>query len=150
MSERLLQEVKNFLFTCGERPVIPLACMDVNARRRRMRAQNRRLPNMCVIVSHRGCFCPSRNLSIYIQLPIAVHVHLLVHLYTMKQCLQLGRIQPQVRPFAKQHSSSSPMVAGLRGRRESTHCAGANPPCRAISLAAFKHSLRIMSIRFSA
>ena len=29
------------------------------------------------------------------------------------------------------HSSSSRMVAGLRGRRESTHCAGATPPCRA-------------------
>ena len=43
------------------------------------------------------------------------------------------------------HSSSSPMVAGLCGRRESTHCAGAKPQCRVISLA-FKHSLRIMSI----
>ena len=35
---------------------------------------------------------------------------------------------------------------GLRGRRERTHCAGAKTPCRVISLAAFKHSLRIMSI----
>ena len=38
------------------------------------------------------------------------------------------------------------MVAGLRGRRESTQCAGAKPPCRVMSLAAFRHSLRIMSI----
>ena len=43
------------------------------------------------------------------------------------------------------HSSSSPIVASARGRRERTHCAGAKPPCLLISSAAFEHSHRIIS-----
>ena len=47
-----------------------------------------RLPSMCVVVFHRGCFPPSRNLSIQIQRSIEVHLHLLVLLCNTRPCVQ--------------------------------------------------------------
>ena len=62
----------------------------------------------------------------------------------------LGNVTCACRSLTWRHSSSSllPNVAGLRGRRESTYCARATPPCRVISFAALKHSLKIISIVF--
>ena len=42
VSERLLQEVKNFWFACSEKPIIPLGCIDVDDRWQHIRTQSRR------------------------------------------------------------------------------------------------------------
>ena len=79
---------------------------DVNDQRQHRRPRSCRSSNMCVVAFHRRCFCPSRNLSLEPTLHCS-HVHLYVLLCNTRQCLQLGRIQPRVRSFAKSSTSNS-------------------------------------------
>ena len=118
----------NLCSACSGKPTIPLTCMDVNDQRQHRRARNRRLPNLCVVAFQRGCSCPSRNLSVSNRRSIAVRVHLHVLLCNTRQYLQLGRIQPRLRLFAKRRVSPVrhnptvrtlhvPLLANVTGHR---------------------------------
>ena len=106
------QDVKNFWSACNEKPTIPLVCTVVSNR-----STETQTGTESQITQHvRGCVSPRLFLSFSKPINLEPTLHC-SPCSPARASLQYGRIQPQVRPFAKRRVllvHHTPIVRKLR------------------------------------